>query len=1091
MRYWILVCIICFSCTTEKTIEPLFSLLPSSKTKVTFSNDLKDSEDLNIVTFEYFYNGGGVAAGDLNNDGWTDLVFTGNMVNSRIYFNHGDFNFEDRTEASGFDTQGRWATGVNLIDINMDGWLDIYISCSGPVQEALRENLLFINNQDGTFREEAASYGLNDSGHTTQTVFFDMDRDGDLDAYMLTNIMDPKVGPNVIRKKKNDGKNPSTDRLYRNDEGTFINVSDSAGIVKEGYGLGVSITDINQDGWLDIYVTNDYLSNDLLYINQADGTFVDHAEQAFRHTSYSAMGNDVADINNDGQVDIIAVDMLPPDNLRRKRMIGSLNYDRFRSEVLMDYFPQYMRNTLQVHQGKSKEGHPVFYEIGQYAGIHSTDWSWSPLLADLDNDGWKDLLITNGFPKDITNLDFSSYKMNTLISGKSDYELKKALFEALKNLDGAFLPNFAFRNNKDFTFENVSQSWGFVQNSYSNGATLADLDNDGDLDYIVNNINQPASIYRNNQSGRNYLRLSWDKQTSPALYLGAKVNVFYRAEDQFQEFFTARGYQSSLEPILHFGLDTISKIDSIQIVWMNQTIQTIQNPKINQTHQISYQPTEINSPKPNKPIPNTILEDETTRRSFDFTHKDPHYSDFKVQPLLLQQHAYLGPALAVGDINGDELEDVFFGGSFKEPGTFLIQKDDGTFHKKILEEGENFTEDVAAALFDADQDGDLDLYLGSGGSEFPEGSSYYQDRLYLNDGSGNFTLSTGLLPQFFTSTAIVVPGDFDGDGDLDLFIGSRIIPQRYAEIPKSYLLENRNGKFVDISASALPKSGMLGRISDAKWINTNGNAKLDLVLTGEWMEVTILTQNSGLFLLSQIPTSRGLWNAVEVADLDQDGDLDILVGNLGTNNPYGVGQETPLTLRSGNFSNTGELDFLITGFLQHKEYPIHFRDDFLKRYYRFKKTFPSYTSYGQAEWKDYFEEEIRANSTHYAISNLRSGWYENKGGDYLFHPFPPEVQWAPLNDFLLTDLNGDDLLDIVLIGNNYAAETNSGRLDASSGWVLLQIKKGEFELIDFKESGFFVPNDGRALAKIKLGREQREGIVAAQNSQKAYIFTKK
>lgn len=542
MRLLLIAALFLFwGCQNQPNSNTLFQLHPPARTGVNFSNQLFPSPDLNIITFEYFNNGAGVALGDVDRDGWTDIFFTGNMTNAALYRNKGSFTFEDITETAGIDTKGRWTTGVHMVDLNDDGWLDMYVSCAGPYGPDQRANLLFINQQDGTFREQAAEYGLDDRGHTTQTVFLDYDRDGDLDAYLLTNIMEKEAGPNVIRPKKTKGQSPNTDRLYRNDNGQFTNVSTEAGITIGGYGLGVAVEDINRDGWLDIYVSNDYLSNDLLYLNQGDGTFEDVAGEAFRHTSYSSMGTDVADINNDGWPDVLSVDMLPPDNKRRKLMLGSIRYDRFRSELLSGYAPQYMRNTLQLHRGVRGDSLPVFSEIGQLAGIHSTDWSWSPLLADLDNDGWKDLLITNGYPKDVTNMDFASYKMATIMKGQWDRDMKEVLFQALEDLDGAYLPNYAFRNKGGYQFTEANEEWGITHPSYSHGAAVGDLDNDGDLDYVVNNTNAPAFIYENRQQGRHFLQITPSPDLPQALLYGARFQLFTPGQVQTQTFQPARG----------------------------------------------------------------------------------------------------------------------------------------------------------------------------------------------------------------------------------------------------------------------------------------------------------------------------------------------------------------------------------------------------------------------------------------------------------------------------------------------------------------------------------------------------------------------
>lgn len=1066
-------------CQKPTTSDTLFHLHPPAKTGVNFSNQLFPSPDLNIITFEYFNNGAGVALGDVDRDGQTDIFFTGNMTNATLYRNKGSFTFADITETAGIDTKGRWATGAHMVDLNEDGWLDIYVSCAGPYGPDQRANLLFINQQDGTFREQAAEYGLDDRGHTTQTVFLDYDRDGDLDAYLLTNIMEEDLGPNVIRPKKTKGQSPNTDRLYRNDNGTFTNVSAEAGITIEGYGLGVAVEDINRDGWLDIYVSNDYLSNDLLYLNQGDGTFKDVAGEAFRHTSYSSMGTDVADINNDGWPDVLSVDMLPPDNKRRKLMIGSIRYDRFRSELLTGYAPQYMRNTLQLHRGVRSDSVPVFSELGQLAGIHSTDWSWSPLLADLDNDGWKDLLITNGYPKDVTNMDFASYKMATMMKGQWDRDMKEVLFQALEDLDGAFLPNYVFRNQGGYQFTKANEEWGITHPSYSHGAAVGDLDNDGDLDYVVNNTDAPAFIYENRQQNHHFLQIAPSLDIPRALLYGARFQLFTPLRVQTQTFQPARGYQSSVEPILHFGLGSVTQVDSLVIHWSDGSRQVEQNIVANQRMTIRLA-------KPS-PVKRTIareqswLTDITSDLALDFTHRESHYADFKVQSLLWQKYSQLGPALAVGDINGDKLDDIFAGGAFRQPGTILIQTPDGQFTKRELPGVEHFGEDVAAVFLDADQDGDTDLYVGSGGSEFPSGSPYYQDRLYWNDGKGHFTLAEGALPALTISTGCVVPADYDQDGDTDLFVGARIHPQNYAEVPTSFLLENQGGQF--IATKLLPEAGQLGRVTAALWSDLNDDQRPDLVLAGEWMPLTILYNLEGGFEKKEIGNTRGLWNCLRIADLDGDGDDDLLAGNLGWNHPFG----DSLRKYQHDFDQNGQPEALLTIELEGKEVPWHYRKDLLQWLSPLKKTYKDFTSYAEAGWKDMFTQSIRNGSEQQIIDQFASGWLENTVDGWTFHPFPTEAQWAPINDFTIRDLDGDERPEILGIGNTFAPEPTIGRMDASYGLVLTQ-KKQQWVTVPWQTSGLFTTGEGKRLDWIYLPAEDAYLLLVAGNNSPIRVF---
>ncbi len=1087
-----LVSLIFSGCSEQKPEPPLLQFIPAEHSNIDFSNQLFEDEQLNIITFEYFYNGAGVGVGDVNNDGLQDLFFSANMVNSRLYLNKGNFQFEDLTESAGINTQKRWCTGVAMVDINNDGWLDIYVSAAGPYGPERRKNLFYINQQDGTFKEQAAQMGLDDDGHTTQAAFFDYDLDGDLDVYLLTNITE-EIGPNVIRPKQLNGESPNTDRLFRNDGGQFFDVSREAGILKEGYGLGVTVADINQDGWPDIYVSNDYLSNDLLYLNQQDGTFKDIAEEVFMHTSYSAMGNDIGDFNNDTYPDIVALDMLPPDNKRRKLMFSSINYNRYRSEILTGYYPQFMRNTLQLNNGMGPDLMRAFSEIGNLAGIAGTDWSWSALFADMDNDGWKDLLITNGYPRDITNMDFASYKADLLTKGRYNEATRRELINSINTIEGAYLPNYVYRNNGDLTFSDQSESWGFTRPSYSHGAAIADLDNDGDLDYVVNNSFDKAFVYENkiDPERSNYLRIKLIGSSGNKTGLGTKVYCYAGGKVQYQEFTLYRGFQSSVEPYLHFGTGTVKRIDSLKVIWPDQSEQVLIDVAANQLVTIDYQNATKRELSQSEEF-YTLFNEVSNDLNINFKHAESHYNDFRIQPLLPHKFSQEGPCLTKGDINGDGLEDFFVGGAFKQSGQFFIQQNNGRFITKVLTDSTKYEEDTDALLFDADMDGDLDLYLVSGGSEFEPGSPYYQDRLYKNDGRGNFQWDRNSLPVMKTSGASVAAADFDGDGDQDLFVGGSCAPNTYPRPGKSYLLENQNGQFIEVTKDYAADLKSIGMVSDAIWLDYNQDNRPDLALCGQWMNIKLFQNENGR--LRQVTDEVGLsqavgwWNTLTAADLDNDGDTDLVAGNLGLNTPLKTAKAEPLQLYLNDFDGDGRLDPIMTHYLEHREVPWHFRDDILSWILPLRKRFPNYTSYAEASWAELFPAQAMENTQKFAVNTFASSWIENKGQKgFVVHALPMVAQMAPVNTIMIEDFNQDGFRDLLLAGNDYATETHTGRYDASMGQLLMGDGRGDFRAAPIRESGLYLKGDTRAVVMVDRG-EQRPIVIAARNDDTLVIF---
>jgi len=1066
---------------------PLMELLPSQHTHIDFTNALDESEDLNLITFEYFYNGAGVGIGDINNDGLDDVFFAANMRSNRLYINKGKMQFEDVTKSAGLTSSGKWATGVSMVDINQDGWLDIYVCYAGPYADAAkRANELYINNGNATFSEKAAAYGLADTGHSVQAAFLDYDKDGDLDMYLLTNIMD-QTGPNIIRAKRLKSEMVNTDRLYRNNgDLTFTDVSKEAGITAEGYGLGVSICDLNNDTWPDVYVTNDYLSNDLLYINNRDGTFTDRLTDYFKHTSYSAMGNDVADYNNDGLVDVMAVDMLPPDNQRQKMMFGATNYDRYRSEMQYGYTPQFMRNTLQLNEGTDTTNQPLFSEIGQLAGVEATDWSWSPLFADIDNDGWKDLLITNGYARDITNRDFVSYRMQEFLQQGYDQSVKKKWLKAIQSIEGPHLPIFAFRNKRDLTFAHQSAAWGFTAPAYSTGAAYADLDNDGDLDYVTNNIDAPAFVYQNNANtnGNHSLRIKLAGPSGNRNGYGAKVSIYYADRLQYQQLSPWRGYQSSVQQQLHFGVGHRLTIDSIRVAWPDGKQQLIKQVAADQllsvmhsnaTEEKAIQPFIVDTSS------SPLFSAANKQTKILFRHQETEYADFKIEPLLPHKYSENGPGIAVADVNGDGRDDFFVGGAFRQPGQFFIQQQGGSFLSKQLTKQTKYEEDMGVLLFDADGDNDNDLYIAGGGNEFAEGSVYYQDRLYVNDGKGNFKNDPHALPVLTASASCVVAADYDKDGDLDLFVGGRLTPHHYPQPGQSAILQNDHGRFTDVTDRVAPGLKQAGMVTSALWTDVDNDNDYDLMVVGEWMPVMILKNQEGRFQSASIPHSVGWWNSIEAADMDEDGDMDYVLGNLGLNTKYKTSPEEPVSVYVDDFNHDGAQDAVLAYYIQGVNRPAHPRDDLFLQMAQFKKKYPSYKAYSEATLES-LTEGTNTKPMVLQSHTFQTSYLENKQKDgWQLTPLPLRAQFAPVFGIVADDFDGDGHADIILSGNSNATDVLTGRYDAFNGLFLKGDGAGGLTPLSAGKSGVII--DGNAKSLVTLNDNGGNALLlAAQNN---------
>jgi hypothetical protein len=1089
--FWILM----VSCREKQ--QTLFTLLPSSQTGVKFANTIQENADFNIIDYYYVYNGGGVSVGDINNDGLPDLYFTGNQVADKLYLNKGktadgELHFEDITATAGIKTGG-WSTGVTMADVNADGLMDIYVCKSGNYPAEKRKNQLYLNKGNLRFEESAERLGIADTTFTNQAAFLDYDKDGDLDLFLITSTNLVR-NPNKLVAPVNDGTGLSADKLYRNDAGRFTDVSTKAGIVHDGMSLGLSVADFNGDGWDDIMVGNDFLSSDLLYLNNQDGTFRESAKEAFGHHSQFTMGTDAADFNNDGKVDLMTVDMLPADNEQRKLMAGPANFQQFEMARQLGYHPQYMRNMLQLNAGAGKTDElskPVhFSEIGQFSGVHSTDWSWSPLFADFDNDGYKDLCITNGYLRDITDLDFVAYNAEMAEGGASKEIIDNRMkAEALK-MKTLKKSNFIYRNNGDLTFTNQTKEWFGDAPSLSNGSAYADLDGDGDLDLVVNNINQEAFIFQNNTVGKHFLNVNLKGKKGNVNGLGAEITLYAGGGLQQINHSVTRGYQSSSDYQVHFGLGNAKLVDSVRVIWPDGKSQTLKKIAANQVLTLNYENAGQSTKYEQVVVP--ILKDVTVESSIDYRHVEEPYMDYNQEPMLPHMLSRQGPKLAVGDVNGDGLEDFYVGGSYHHQGSFYIQNAFGKFSKKpingVIEQKDE--EDTGVLLADLDGDKDLDLYIVSGSNEYFDGSEYYQDRIYVNDGLGNFTAALNLLPAIRHSGSCVVAADFDHDGDLDLFRGGRLMPLGYPKAGESCILRNDNGHFTDVTDSVAPQLRNIGMVTDAVWADVDNDSWPDLMLTGELMPLTLFKNTKGRFSnLNSFPFSNGFWNCVKAADFDRDGDLDFVAGNLGLNSRYRFSKTQPMSAYSADLDGNGRYDAIPSYFLNGIEYPVPSRDELTRQIPVFKKRFQSYALYSNVTMSELLTAEQQKTVTVSKAFEQQSVYIENKGaGKFEIKPLPQIAQLSVVQDILIDDADGDGNLDVLLAGNDYTTEPGAGQYDASYGVFLKGNGKGNFQSVATEVSGFFVNGDCRSIRKIT---GKKSYYVVSRNKAGIMVFAKK
>jgi hypothetical protein len=1077
----------------------LFTMMPSSYTGVRFVNRVEDTPEMNVFTYRNFYNGGGVAVGDFNGDDLPELILTSNLQGPRLYLNKGHFQFQDVTDAAGLRGKGDWTTGATVADVNSDGKLDVYVCHAGNIPGKRRANELYINqgvdkNGVPTFKELAAQYGIADEGYSTQGTFFDYDRDGNLDLFLLNNSYRP-ANSFGLRNIRNTRDKLGGHKLFHNDgNGHFTDVSAKAGIFGSeiAFGLGVVVSDVNRDGWPDMYVANDFFERDYLYINNHDGTFDERLDKEMPYLSYFSMGLDIADINNDGWPDIYTTDMLPEDEYRLRTTSSFEGWDSYQAKVKNGFHYQLMRNMLQLNNGNG-----TFSDIGQMAGVARTDWSWSALIADLDLDGYKDIYVTNGIAKDVTSQDYVAYLANarTMQSATKGRHVDfKGLTEAMGSTK---LRHYVFRNNGNLTFANETTRWGLDTPSFGNGATYADLDGDGALDLVVNNSNDEAFVYRNNArtilKENNFVQLRLEGEGPNRYGVGSKVVVSVGPQTLYQELEPTRGFQSSVDYTLTFGLGKVDTVASVTVTWPDGRVSDLKNVAANQRLTVKQSESTTARPTISKPAMQLVA-DITDRTKLPFVHRENEYVDFDRERLMPKMLSTEGPLMAVADVNADGLDDVFIGGAKGQASEILIQRPDGSFarsNEKLLAQ-DSVSEDVSAVFFDANGDHHPDLYVATGGSEYSEAAPALEDRLYLNDGKGNFRKAIGAIPPLSLSGSRVAAADFDGDGAIDLFVGARSVPGRYGIDPQSVLLRNDGrGHFTDVTDAAAPGLSHVGMVTDAIWIDTDGDGRKDLVVVGEWMPITIF-HNTGRGKLAKtevrgLEKSNGWWNRIIAGDFTGDGKVDFIAGNLGLNTRLQAGTNEPATMYVKDFAHNGFLQQIIAYYSDGKAYPLTLRDDLIRSLTFLKDRYLNYKDYARQTVADVFpkkdlDEAVVKSAYTFATSLVRN----NGNGSFTLVPFPLEAQIAPMYGILAGDFEGKGRTDLIMAGNFDAVKPELGKMSAGYGVYLRGDGKGHFTPVRALESGFVVPGQARDIQRVRT----RNGnvYIVARNNDRPLIF---